>query len=101
MRPPILSLSIAFAAGLAAALNGVDLRVAACLVMAGAVVLCRAAPLGAALGVMLVAGIAWGGAMRRMTLGPADGESAAADARAHDRVRDPTGLLDGVRQHDD
>ena len=65
MRPPILYLSIAFAAGLAAALNGVDLRVAACLVIVGAVLLYRAAPLGAALGVMLVAGVAWGGAARR------------------------------------
>src|ERR1043165_1378559 len=65
MRPPILYLSIAFAAGLAAALNGGDLRVAACLVIVGAVLLYRAAPLGAALGVMLVAGVAWGGAARR------------------------------------
>ena len=65
MRPPILHLTVAFAAGLGAALNGVELRVTALCVLLGAVLVWRAAPLGAALGVMLVGGILWGGAALR------------------------------------
>ncbi len=65
MRPPILYLTIAFAAGLGTALNGVELRATAWCVLIGAAFLFRRAPLGAALGVMLVAGILWGGAALR------------------------------------
>jgi len=65
VRPPILYLTIAFAAGLGTALSGVELRVTAWCVLLGAVLLVRRAPLGAALGVMLVAGILWGGAALR------------------------------------
>jgi len=65
VRPPILYLTIAFAAGLAAALHGVELRVTAWCVLLGAVLLLRPAPLGAAVGVMLVAGVLWGSAARR------------------------------------
>ena len=65
MRLPILYLTIAFGAGLFTALNGVELRVTAWCVLLGAVLLVRRAPLGAALGVMLVAGILWGGAALR------------------------------------
>lgn len=65
MRPPVLYLTIAFGAGLTAALNGVELRLAAWCVFVGALLLMRRAPLGAAIGVMLVAGVLWGGAALR------------------------------------
>ena len=68
MRPPILYLTVAFAAGLVTALNPFVVRRASYValpVLIGAVVLCRRAPLGAACGVMLVAGAAWGGAALR------------------------------------
>jgi len=65
VRPPILYLTIAFAAGLAAALQGAELRITALLVLGGAALLWRRAPLGAALGVMLVAGVLWGSAALR------------------------------------
>ena len=65
MRPPILYLTVAFGAGLVAALQGAELRVTALLVLLGAAVLSRRAPLGAAFGIMLVAGGWWGGAALR------------------------------------
>ncbi|HUC40934.1 MAG TPA: hypothetical protein VMR92_08885, partial [Gemmatimonadales bacterium] len=65
MRPPILYLTIAFGAGLLAALNGVEMRVTAWCVLAGAAFVYRPAPLGAAVGVMLVAGTLWGAAAVR------------------------------------
>ena len=65
MRPPILYLTVVFAAGLAVALHGVELRVAAWCVLVGALLLCRTAPLAAALALMLVAGTLWGTAALR------------------------------------
>jgi competence protein ComEC len=65
VRPPILYLAIAFAAGLLPALNGVEMRVTAWCVLAGVAVVYRRAPLAAALGIMLVAGTLWGGAAVR------------------------------------
>ena len=65
MRPPILFLTIAFGAGVLAAFHGAELRVTAALVLCGAALLARRAPLGAGLGVMLVAGGLWGGAATR------------------------------------
>ena len=68
MRPPILYLIVAFGAGLSAALQGADVRITALLVLSGAALLVRHAPraaLGAAIGVMLVAGLLWGGAAVR------------------------------------
>jgi len=65
VRPPILYLTVAFAAGLSTALNGVEMRLAAWAVLIGAAVLVRRAPLGAAFGLMLVAGILWGTAALR------------------------------------
>jgi competence protein ComEC len=65
VRPPILWITVAFGAGLFAALNGVDLRVAAWCVLFGVALLARRAPVGAACGVMLVAGGLWGGAALR------------------------------------
>src|SRR5882724_3928059 len=64
----MLYLTIAFAAGLAAALNAYAVSsapYAGLPVLAGAAVVWRRAPLGAAFGVMLVAGILWGGAALR------------------------------------
>jgi len=65
VRPPILYLTLAFAAGVGTALSGVELRVTAWCVLLGAVLLVRRAPLGAAVGFMLVAGILWGAAALR------------------------------------
>ena len=67
MRPPILYLTVAFAAGLVTALNAyaVSAPYAGLLVLAGAAVLSRRAPAGAAVGVMLVAGMLWGAAALR------------------------------------
>jgi len=65
VRPPILWITVAFAVGIFAALNGVELRVTASCVLLGAAVLQRRAPLGAACGVMLVAGGLWGASALR------------------------------------
>src|SRR6266550_3754531 len=68
MRPPILVLTIAFAAGLYAGLDLFVLRGAWYVVvpvLGTALLLARRAPLGAALGVMGVAGLVWGMAAGR------------------------------------
>src|SRR5947208_8239131 len=68
MRPPILFLTIAFAAGLYAGLDLFVLRGAWYVVvpvLGTALLLARRAPLGAALGVMGVAGLVWGMAAGR------------------------------------
>src|SRR6266581_1368510 len=68
MRPPILVLTIAFAAGLYAGLDVFVLRGAWYVVvpvLGTALLLARRAPLGAALGVMGVAGLVWGMAAGR------------------------------------
>jgi hypothetical protein len=68
MRPPILYLTVAFGAGLCTAVNAYAVRgapFAGLLVLVGAAVLWRRAPLGAALGVMLVAGMVWGSSALR------------------------------------
>ncbi|HEY7193343.1 MAG TPA: DNA internalization-related competence protein ComEC/Rec2 [Gemmatimonadales bacterium] len=103
MRPPILYLTIAFAAGLAAVLNGVDLRVTALLVLGGAVLVHRKAPLGAALGVMLVAGVLWGTAALREQRAscagqwaPRAGVTRAAIIELTDPVAATGGVTDGV-----
>ena len=93
MRPPILYLTVAFAAGLVAALHGADLRVTALLVLCGAAVLCRRAPLGAAIGVMLVAGLVWGGAAVREQRASCAGQHARA---AIVRLTDPAPSAGGV-----
>ncbi|HYR32440.1 MAG TPA: ComEC/Rec2 family competence protein, partial [Gemmatimonadales bacterium] len=93
MRPPILYLTVAFAAGLGAALNGVELRVTALCVLLGAVLVCRAAPLGAALGVMLAAGILWGAAALREQRASCAGQHARA---AIVRLTDPAPGAGGV-----
>ena len=68
MRPPILYLTVAFGAGLFAGLNPCVVCGAWYVglpVLTGVALLYRRAPLGAALGVMLVAGLLWGTAARR------------------------------------
>src|SRR6266550_2265870 len=68
MRPPILVLTIAFAAGLYGGLDLFVLRGAWYVgvpVLGTALLLARRAPLGAALGVMGVAGLVWGMAAGR------------------------------------
>jgi competence protein ComEC len=77
MRPPILYLTVAFGAGLIAALQGAEPPVTALLVLLGAAMLARRAPLGAALGVMLVAGLLWGASAVRERGGTCAGQWAA------------------------
>jgi competence protein ComEC len=68
VRPPILYLTIAFGAGLLAALNTYAVSsapYAGLLVLLGTALLVRRAPLGAAVGLMFVAGLLWGGSALR------------------------------------
>src|SRR5205823_12328562 len=68
MRPPILFLTIAFGAGLYAGLDLFAVRGAWYVVvpvLGTALLLARRAPLGAALGVLRVAGLVWGMAAGR------------------------------------
>jgi competence protein ComEC len=103
MRPPILFLTVAFGAGLMAALPGADLRLTALFVLLGVAVLSRSAPLGAALGVMVVAGLVWGGAaVRERRAGCAarwsreQGAGRAAVVRLSDPVSLSGGVVEGV-----
>jgi len=106
VRPPILYLTVAFAAGLSTALNGVEMRLAALAVLVGAVLLIRRAPLGAALGVMLVAGILWGAAALReqhascaggwSAPGPRPGVNAPVTHSVIVRLTDPASAPGGV-----
>src|SRR3954471_16918889 len=97
MRPPILYLTIAFAAGLAPALTGADLRVAALLVLCGVALLLRRAPFASALGLMLVAGICWGGAARRAQDASCAGRHVrAAIVELSDPVSSSGGVVEGV-----
>ena len=82
MRPPIFYLTIAFGAGLVAVLQGAELRVTAPLVLCGVALLYRRAPLGAALGVMLVAGVLWGAAALREQRASCAGQWALQAGRA-------------------
>ena len=96
MRPPILYLTFAFAAGLGTALNASAVSsapYAGLLVLAGAAVLSRRAPLGAAIGVMLVAGVLWGGAALREQRASCMGQHARA---AIVRLTDPAPTAGGV-----
>src|SRR2546422_4237184 len=65
MRPPILWITVAFGAGLWAGGSGLGAWRSGVVVLAVAAVLARCAPLGAATGVMLVAGVLWGEAALR------------------------------------
>lgn len=104
MRPPILYLTIAFGAGLVTALYGADLRVTALCVLCGAVVLARRAPLGAACGIMLVAGMLWGSAALRERAAGCAGvwarETGNGKRAAIVRLRDPAPTAGGVVEAD-
>src|SRR2546423_15118002 len=97
MRPPILFLTIAFGAGLYAGLDVFAVRgalYAVAPVLVAALWLARRAPLGAALGIMGVAGPLWGAAAGRGR-GPTGagtrggGRGAAGRKAATVRPRDP------------
>jgi len=96
VRPPILYLTIAFGAGLLAALEGADVRVTALLVLGGAAVLYRRAPLGAAVGVMLVAGVAWGASAVRERQATCAGHWKSGTHAAIVRLTDPATPAGGV-----
>ena len=100
MRPPILYLTIAFGIGLFAALNAYaasSAPYAGLLVLVGAVVLARRAPLGAACGLMLIAGIWWGNAATREQAASCAGRwNAAATNAAVVRLNDPAPAAGGV-----
>ena len=104
MRPPLLYLTIAFAAGLCAGLNGVDSLIPVLLVLCGVALLRRRAPLGAALGVMLIAGCLWGGAALRERGASCAGQwspgvtalTRAALLQLNDPVAATGGVADGV-----
>ena len=105
MRPPILWITVAFAAGLFAALNGVELRLTASCVLLGAAVLQRRAPVGAACGVMLVAGGLWGASALRERAATCAGrwsrEAGAGSTKAAAvHLRDPVAAAGGVVEGD-
>ena len=96
MRPPMLYLTIAFAAGLAAALNPYVVCGASYVVLPiliGALVLQRRAAVAAACGVMLVAGVVWGAAAVREQRASCAGQHARA---AIVRLTDPAPGAGGV-----
>jgi len=106
VRPPILWITIAFGAGLVAGLEGVGLRETAWGVLAAAAVLHRRTPVGAAVGLMLVAGFWWGAAAVREREATCAGawarepgdRSRAAIVRLHDPAPAAGGVVEaGVR----
>ncbi|HET8712304.1 MAG TPA: DNA internalization-related competence protein ComEC/Rec2 [Gemmatimonadales bacterium] len=108
MRPPILYLTVAFGAGLVAALAGAELRVTALLVLCGAAALSRRAPLGAAVGVMIVAGVLWGASARAeralscagvWAAAPRPGVPRAAIVRLTDPAAASGGVVEGAVIH--
>ncbi len=116
MRPPILYLSIAFGAGLFAALNAYAVRsapYAGLLVLLGAASLWRRAPLGAGLGIMFCAGLLWGGSAVRergatcagiwsganpgvLTRGPRPGVTRSVIVQLTDPAPASGGVVEGV-----
>src|SRR6266550_362978 len=105
MKPPILFLTIGFGAGLFFGEGGRGTGDGYVLVpvLAAALFLARRAPLGAAVGVMGVAGVMWGGAAVRERgatcagewgRGTGDGYTRAAIVRLVDPAPDSGGLVD-------
>jgi competence protein ComEC len=86
VRPPLLVLAIAFAAGLAWGQAGpgetAGVAFVAAPVAAAALVLARRAPLGSAAGLMGVAGVLWGAAAGRERAATCAGRWAAPEAAA-------------------
>ena len=82
MRPPILYLTIAFGLGLGGALESLVVRGAWCVVafvLVAALILARRAPLGAAIGIMGVAGLVWGTAAFRERAATCEGRWTAGE----------------------
>ena len=100
MRPPILWITIAFGAGLFAALNGIGLGVTVWPVVLAAAAIGRRAPVGAACGVMLIAGALWGGAALRERAATCAGtwarEQGARTRAAIVRLGDPVAAAGGI-----
>src|SRR5256886_1609943 len=83
MRPPILFITVAFGAGLFLGEGGTGKGegYVAALVLVVALPLARRAPLGAAIGVMAVAGMVWGGAALRERAATCEGRWKAGEGR--------------------
>ena len=106
MRPPILFLSIAFGVGLYAGLDLFAMRgalYAVAPVLVAALLLARRAPLGAAVGIMGVAGTLWGVAAVRErdvtcagTWGRESGDGKRETVAAAVRLLDPVSSQGGV-----
>src|SRR3989442_11796921 len=82
MRPPILFLAVAFGVGLWAGGSGVGGWGSGLAVLVVAAGLARQAPLGAAVGVMGVAGLLWGAAALRERAATCEGRWTAGEAGA-------------------
>src|SRR2546425_688687 len=82
MRPPILFLAVAFGVGLWAGGSGVGGWGSGLAVLVVAAGLARQAPLGAAVGVMGVAGLLWGAASLRERAATCEGRWTAGEAGA-------------------
>ena len=96
MRPPILYLTIAFGLGLWAGLSGSGEAGVVLPVLMGAALLVRRAPLGAACGLMLVAGAVWGGAARRERRATCAGTWSSGTHAAIIHLTDPASAAGGV-----
>src|SRR5438552_2226332 len=104
MRPPILVLTVAFGVGLSAGLDLVVLRGAWYVVvpvLGTALLLAQRAPLGAALGVMGVAGLLWGMAAGREREATCAGSwsrerGAGGSKAATVRLEDPAPVSGGI-----
>src|SRR5256885_11104557 len=81
MRPPILWITVGFGAGLWAGGSGFGGRGSGLAVLVVAAGLARQAPLGAAIGVMAVAGMVWGGAALRERAATCEGRWKAGEGR--------------------
>src|SRR5207247_8993132 len=95
MRPPILFLTVAFGVGLWAGLDpfvfaGAALWGVALSLIAAAACLAARAPLGAAVGIMGVAGLLWGTAAVREGGAPGSGRGAAGGNAGGGRTRPRT-----------
>src|SRR2546425_5227522 len=101
MRPPILWITVAFGAGLWAGGSGLGAWRSGVVVLAVAAVLARCAPLGAATGVMLVAGMLWGEAALRERAATCAGLWVVGQTRAAiARLGDPAPVGGGVVEGD-
>ena len=100
MRPPILWITVAFGLGLWAGLSGSGAWGVGLPVLLGAAVLARRAPLGAACGVMLVAGGLWGGAALRERGASCAGRWSVGTHAAVVRLRDPAAASGGIVEGD-